>query len=75
MPDPSPWSGGRGTVFLKTSFSIRPKKSIFSHNLEHTFFFFLKSGLLEKNNSLQVAFYIPDIIQITFLIHFILTTV
>lgn len=24
MPDPSPWSGGRGTVFLKTSFSIRP---------------------------------------------------
>ena len=51
-----------------------PKKSIFSHNLEHTFFL-LKSGLLEKNNSLQVAFYVPDIIQITFLIHFILTTV
>ena len=74
MPDPSQWSRGRGSVFLKAQFSIMPKKSIFSHNLEHTFFF-LKSGLLEKNNSLQVAFYVPDIIQITFLIHFILTTV
>ena len=60
--------------FLKLHSPLCLKKSIFPHNLEHTFFF-LKSGLLEKNNSLQVAFYVPDIIQITFLIHFILTTV
>lgn len=39
-----------------------PKKSIFSHNLEHTFFF-LKSGLLEKNNSVLCTRYYSSYIS------------